>query len=437
MSLPAAFPETPDTRWLSAVTLAALVLRLLPIPLVMRLAPIADRAGIASDTTDYYIPLAQNLARHGEFSLELGHPTHAFVPLYPLFLAGLEFLGLSSLLWRMLAHALVGAVVLVLLFVWARQVAGPTPALVAAGIAAALPDFAVYSYILHSETLFMAFVLAALILCRTALDRPDLRLWFLVGALVGLAALTREFGLTLLLPLACAAWLHAGLRQAVPRIAVMTLAVCLTLLPWTLRNYRAFGRFLILSSKAGVNIYVGTLKGRYHPSDPRRNWAIEDPAQQAVDRELRQITNEKLSALTASRFYLRAAWQNYRNDPWGQFLYLGRKAWIFWQPNLGVRHAQRIGQPVLAWVSEISYWLCLLAAAFIIFLRRRLDRRAILPALLLAWTFLFHVVVGEAEPRYHFALLPAVFIFAGMTLDFMLRSRRVNGAAGAVRLLLG
>lgn len=420
-----------------AVALVALVSRLLPIPLVMQLAPIAERAGIASDAADYYLPLAQSLANNGEFALEPGHPAHAFVPLYPLFLAALEVLGLSAPLPRTVVQALVGVVSLVLLFVWARLVAGPWPALIALGLAAALPDFAVYSYLDHSENLFIVFVLTALILGQTALASGNWRMWLLVGVTLGLAALTREFGLTLIVPFACAVLGYSGFRGAVPRVAVMALAVCLTILPWTLRNYRAFGELVPLSTKAGVNIYIGTLKGRYHPSDPRRNWAIEDPAQQAVDRKLHQDRDKEKNPVTASRLFLRAAWQNYRSDPWGQLLYMGRKAWLFWQANLGARHGQRIGYPVLAWVSEILYWVSLLAAISIVFIGRHMGRRAILPALLLAWTFLFHILVGEAEPRYHFVLLPSVLIFAGMTLASTLHDQRVNGATGLVRLLLG
>ena len=97
-------------------------------------------------------------------------------------------------------------------------------------------------------------------------------------------------------------------------------------------------------------------------------------------------------------------------------LYLGRKAGFFWQANVGLRHACRIGHRFLLGISEVLYWLCLLTAASAFLIRRRLDRRAVLPGLLVVLTFLFHLFVGEAEPRYHFNLLPAVFAFAGVSL---------------------
>jgi len=423
--------------WLSQgvwpVVLVALAVRMTPLPLIGRLIPGAQAAGFASDGTDYYSPLGHNLAVFHEFSLTPGQPTAAYVPLYPALLALLEVVGRSGPFALMSVQALLGALGLVLLFVWARQIAGAASALVGLGLAAVLPDFAVYSYLNMSENLFMVLMLAALVIWQTALEGEDLKRWALAGLLLGLAALTREFGVTLLLPLAGATWWHRGFRQAVLRVAVLTLASSLTILPWTLRNLGLFGEWIPLTSKGAVNIYVATLKGQYHPSDPRRNWALEDPSQEAVDQELKRDLAVSSSFSERNWLYLRSAWRNLTADPWGQVVYLGRKAGFFWQPNVGLRHVGRIGHTFLLGASEVSYWLCLVSAASIVLVRRRLDSRVVLPALLTAWTFLFHLCVGEAESRYHFALLPAIFVFSGMSLTGVV-SFKPAGSNGSVRM---
>src|SRR5207249_4184579 len=172
------------------------------------------------------------LAAVHALALPPGHPTAAYVPLYPLLLALLEVVRLSGPVALITLQALLGALGLVLLFVWVRQIAGVTPALLALGLAALLPDFAVYSYLNMSENLFMVLLLATLIVCPIFTESGGLGRWIAAGLLLGMAALTREFGATLLLPLAGAACWNFGLRHATPRVAGMALAACLTVLPW-------------------------------------------------------------------------------------------------------------------------------------------------------------------------------------------------------------
>ncbi len=399
------------------VAAAALALRLLPLPVIAPLLVRVHETGFATDSTLYWLPMAHSLAEQGEFAYPAGEPTAIHVPLYPLLLACLVVLRLSDPIWVAAVQSVLGSGALLLLFVWVRQLAGAQAGLVAFVLAAMLPDFAVYSYLNMSENLSIVLVLGALVLFERALGREGFGLWAIAGVVLGLAALTREFSFTLLLPLGCAASVRAGFRRTAIGVATMGLACALTLLPWMIRNYRVFHAFIPLSTNGARGLYIATLKGDYNSSDPRRNGSLDDPRQAERFRLLRQALAIARTPAEERQLYLDAAWRNYLDDPQGQIVYLARKVIFFWQPNVGLRHRGRIGWTPLLAYSESFYWLCLLAAAYSLFVPdgRPFPRGTL--GLLIGWTFFFHMFVGEAESRYHFALLPPIFACAGVTLS--------------------
>lgn len=400
------------------VLLIALAVRLLPLPMALSLAPKAAAGGLGSDGARYYLPLARSLSECGEFALEPGRPAFRHAPLYPLLLAGLHVLGLSSQAWRMAAQALLGSLALALLFVWVRDTLGVRAAWIALALASALPDFLVYSYLDLSENLAIVLTLAALLLFERARGSSRAAAWALAGAFVGLAALTREFCVTLLAPLALAALQGSGNpRREARGLVLMALAAFATVLPWTLRNVRASGEPILLTEKAGWNAYVGTLVGEHPPSDSRWSWSPGRPAQRERHRRLLLALAAETSPGARDRLCWRAARENVAEDPGGQLVHLLRKSGFFWRPNVGTRHAGRLGLRPLLIVSEILYGACLAAAAAAAFTRRGRERRCRIFWLLIAWTLAVHLALGSAEPRYHFLLLPAVFALAAASLS--------------------
>jgi 4-amino-4-deoxy-L-arabinose transferase-like glycosyltransferase len=392
--------------------------RVLPVPILLPILGLVAEQGFAGDGADYYLPLAHGLATRGEFSLRAGSPTAMYVPLFPLLAAGLETLG-----WRWPAgpavacQALLGALILILLFVWARMLLGVRAAALALAVGCVLPDLAVYSYLAMSENLALVLVLLAFIVFHKALASGRLRWYALTGLLLGLAGLAREFCLTFVAPLGFWAIHDAPSARSARRVGLMVLTALLAITPWTARNYIVLGEWIPLTDKAALNIYVATLIGRHHPSDPRRNWELEDPGLRDVDQRLKASLATARTSRERNGLYLGAAWENVRRDPWGQLGYLGRKAGFFWQANVGLRHHSRIGLwPVLGF-SELTYWLVIAAAIGSIFVAGGRGRTSRLLWLLVCWTFLFHLVAGEAEPRYHFLVLPALLVLAVIGLD--------------------
>jgi hypothetical protein len=401
-------------RALLPVIAVALAARILPLPLAVRLLPTAMQGGFAADGMHYYQPLMRGLVERGEFALEPGRPTSRHVPLYPLWLAALEKVGASTDAAHAAAQSLLGALALVLLFFWVRDLAGQRPAWIALGLGCIVPDFATYAYLPMSETLAAVFVLAALLRFERARRSAGLCGFLAAGACLGLAALTREFSLTLAVPM-IASLLWYGRARAARAGALLCLAALATVLPWSLRNYRTFGEFLLLSEKGGWVAYIGTLAGP-HPAGSAL-WSWSDPMRRARHEDLLRELARETSPRRRGRLCWRAAWENFSENPGAQIRHLLTKSWFFWMPNVGSRHSTRLG--LLPWLllSEIVYGLCLAAAAGAAFTRQGRAVPCAILWLLIGWIAAFHISFGSAEPRYHFLLLPAVFALAGVSLE--------------------
>lgn len=138
-------------------------------------------------------------------------------------------------------------------------------ALVAAGLAAVTPTLVFLGGGLLSENLFIPLVLATAALVAWQRDRGGWQLAAAAGAVLGLAVLTRTNGLLLALPL------MIGLRGGRPR-AVALVALGLALVPWTVRNYAEFDRFLPLGTQSGYTI-AGQWNGTAsRPGEERAQW---------------------------------------------------------------------------------------------------------------------------------------------------------------------
>ena len=118
-----------------------------------------------------------------------------------------------------------------------------------------------FSNRLWSETVFI--VLLLLILDAISSEGGTPWRWALAGLMFGLAALTRPLIVTLFPPLALWALLQArrdrkAWRLWVIRYATLAGACALVILPWTARNARATGAFVLIDTNGPFNFLVGT-----------------------------------------------------------------------------------------------------------------------------------------------------------------------------------
>ena len=142
--------------------------------------------------------------------------------------------------------------------------------LMAYGITAVFPHFIAYTNVAGTETLFL-FFLVALLLARLyiPLGRKQAAI---MGIICGLAALTKPFMLAYP-AVALAMWWMQGkdVRVTIIRTAFMTGAMLLVIAPWTIRNYRTFDQFILISYNMGYNQIVNNnyanTRGAWMPLD--------------------------------------------------------------------------------------------------------------------------------------------------------------------------
>lgn len=199
-------------------------------------------------------------------------PTALFPPVWTMVVGTADALGLDAKAEKMLVGCVVGAATVVLVGFLGRRVGGPAVGLVAAGMAVAWPFLVAADGSLMSESLYVALVVVVVLLVPLGEEPASVRRWAVVGAAIGLAALTRGEAVLLLPVLVVPLALRhraGGLRRPLALIGVAALAAGLVVLPWMIRNGFVLDEPVLLSNNfstviAGANCeeaYAGSTKG--------------------------------------------------------------------------------------------------------------------------------------------------------------------------------
>ena len=246
-------------RHLALLTLAGLAARIA----FLLLEPRADLAGDESTWTA--LAFGAVLRGHHPFS-PLKSPILFYPPAYPYFIAAaVTVLGsLQAVKW---AQAVLGALLVPAVGRAGAHVVSERAALFAAGASAFYPELVWFSVHFWSETLFL--VLLWWGFERVLAARAGSRLAAAAGGLLfGLATLTRETALYFA-PVAALflAWPAAEGKEPRPRAAArwptaaaFLLAILLTVLPWTWRNWAVFHAFVPVSTFGAHSLWQGNTR---------------------------------------------------------------------------------------------------------------------------------------------------------------------------------
>ncbi|NQU10574.1 glycosyltransferase family 39 protein [bacterium] len=151
-----------------------------------------------------------------------------------------------------LAHCVVGALTILVVYGIGRRTFGDTVGLLASGLYTFWPAAILYSPELLSETLGTLWLLWYVLAGLRFADRPGGWRATWAGLLLGCALLTRGTVLFMFpLTVVWAVWqFHRNPRSLLLALWIPVLGgLCLT--PWIIRNYQVFGRFIPLSTMGG------------------------------------------------------------------------------------------------------------------------------------------------------------------------------------------
>jgi Tfp pilus assembly protein PilF/4-amino-4-deoxy-L-arabinose transferase-like glycosyltransferase len=354
----------------------------------------------------------------------IGKQTFYQAPLYPYALATLyATVGRDPMTVRWV-QAVVGSLACVLLAYAGRRWLSARVGLVAGTILAIYPPAIFFDGLIQKaalDNLIMCALLA--VLGAYVMSRRD-TLLTVAGAVLGLFALTRENALVFFVILA--AWLPfhlAGqtLRKRVSAVGLLVAGIAVILFPVGLRNWKVGGEFLITTSQAGPNFYIGNHEGatgRYIPIRPDRDGPeferidATEVAEQAVGHKL---TPGGVSSYWWSRS---AAWMRAHPGDWAALA--GRKVLLTWNsaelPDTESLEVYRDYSPVLNALSAVLGFATLLtfAAPGMLITWRASPR----PTLLYMMCFGFAAAVAAfyVFARYRYPMVPILVLFAATAL---------------------
>ena len=363
-----------------------------------------------SDFIHYY-RLAEGLIDHQQF----GYPraTAGRLPGYPAFLA-IPMLASRSVAWLALCNVVMTALVAVMVYYIALRVtSGNRPAAaIAAFLCAVNPTFVLYSPVLASEHLFAPLLFASLLV---VLVRPFGAFVNAVvaGLLAGATILTRGeavFYVPILLLVLVRA--ETERRRRVIVALSLLLACFVVVFPWYLRNLALFGPGVGLTTKTGVNLYIGHNPKEYGklPEDffeGRSAMAAErDAREQAVQyltenplRLLRDVANGTKELYLYDAFYaLRGSMVERERE--------GNKTYY-------IRRTLPPGARGLLWAANLLLLLGAIAGA--VFCRRYMPGAWVLLGLLLM-NWVAHAVVFFGKSRFRYSMEAVFCVFAGVAL---------------------
>lgn len=209
-------------------------------------------------------------------------PTAWFTPIYPYLVAGIfkiwGIFGPASKLVIQTSNCAFSALTIIPIYAIGVKSFGKSAAVAASWIWVLLPTSLFFPIIWIWDTTLAALIMALLFWATLAIpEAKTSSAWAGYGALWALGVLVNPSLLSVFPFLA--GWAIWKTREGPSRmriLAAMLIVFSAMMVPWTIRNYRTFGRFIVLRSNFGLELWLGnnpavpdTWSPWLHPNDSR------------------------------------------------------------------------------------------------------------------------------------------------------------------------
>jgi len=359
-----------------------------------------------------YDVFAQNIASGYGFCWRPGEPTAYWAvgtsALYALIysVAGHSYVPIVVL------NIIVGVGTVALAMSLAKRWVGPVAAVLTGWILAFWPLVIQFTTILASEMLFNFCVLAAFWFATA----PEWK-WLPKAVTAGVALAAAVYLRPVALLLAPLLFLQEALiqrrqRRAIAACAVSCLVMIALILPWSLRNLHVFDRFVLVSTNAGTNLWMGNnpdTAGGYMP-EPETGVANE------ADRD---------------NYLGQKAWEYIRQEPLAFVARTAKKAVLLhdresiavaWnEEGLVQRFGHRVVTP-LKLIDNVYWWMILACAScgLILLMRGRtwLEFLTLPPLTVWGYYTVLHSITVAGD-RYHVPSDPFIAMLAAYAISLL------------------
>ena len=361
------------------------------------------------------------------------------VPTQPLLIAAIWFAFGKSYLALRLFFATLGAVTCTLAYVLAKRLFDPVTAFIAAVLVAVYPYFIYLSALFEFPQTFFLFVMSVFFaLLYEFFHRKRLFLLFFAGFCLGLGILSVPTAMIFAPLLVLTLW-SGRLHETLVRAVVLTIAVCLPVAAWTIRNYIAYDELILVNKGAGFNFWIAN-NDTYFRFGKK---AVVPPCavgfkDTSLCRDFDELENRIGSGLSEKAFiaaHEAESWANglrfVRETP-GKFAILAvRKQLEFWSPNPdALNSGLSRGGAARGWIAMASYGpILVLAVIGVINSRTRWRQFAPIYAYVLAFSATYCIFLPTT--RYRLPLDFFLIIFAAYAIARFFQSRKANHALSA------
>jgi 4-amino-4-deoxy-L-arabinose transferase-like glycosyltransferase len=362
--------------------------------------------------------------------LQAARPT-AFWPVgYPAFLAVLFSSSPRTVdpIWIAALANVVLAVATMAIVGWCAALffGSPLTGRIALVLLAGAPNQIAYTSLATSEIWFTLLLAGGVALLVYAREHRRTVGWIAAGVVFGAATLTKPQ--IVLLPAVLTIALdwrrHRLPRSSIRRLLGIYLIVAVTLLPWIVRNYSAFHRFVAVSNNGGVNLLIGNTPGPWQSNGYR--WTSD----------LKRIALTEHDEAERDRLAREAALRLIADHPGTVLAMMPKKLlslYAFDVDGFGVnQHAHSGLGPPRVWQGLRSlsqlYYLAVVVAAAVATVRLRREGR-VYPRVAVAVALYFAAVsmVFFGSPRFHYPVLPWLIVQASSAVAAHVTMNRTTG----------
>jgi len=194
----------------------------------------------------------------------------AYEPIgYPAFLALIYYIFGANIVFPKIANVIFSAISMLFLYLISRRYISEKAGIICTLFIALLPVNIIYTSVLSTEILFTTLYL---ILTYLIFKRSKKRIInIIMGVILGILALTKPYMLVYPVVILAMQFLFKGKisKTLINNFCVITLSMIVIILPWTIRNYIVFDKFIPVSTNGGYNLYVN--------NNPYANGGWQDP----------------------------------------------------------------------------------------------------------------------------------------------------------------